>query len=156
ELERLPVEPRATRRSTRPAWPPGPASVAFTDVWFRYRYPPDGPWAHRGLTCQLPRGGPTAIVGPSGSGKSTIFALLERYYEPKSGSIAIDGRDIRAWPLPELRAAIGYVEQDAPILAGTLRDNLRLASPGATDAALPAALTLPRLQAVLDPPPHRL
>jgi ABC-type multidrug transport system fused ATPase/permease subunit len=156
ELERLPVEPAATRRSTLPAWSPGPASVAFTEVWFRYRYPPDGPWAHRGLSFQLPRGGTTAIVGPSGSGKSTIFALLERYYEPSSGSIAIDGRDIRAWPLPELRAAIGYVEQDAPILAGTLRDNLRLASPGATDEDLRAALTLTRLQDLLDRFPRGL
>ena len=60
----------------------------------------------------------TAIVGPSGTGKSTIFALLERYYEPQSGTIAVDGRDVRDWPLPELRAAIGYVEQDAPSWPG--------------------------------------
>jgi ABC-type multidrug transport system fused ATPase/permease subunit len=156
ELERLPVEPAATRRSTRPAWSPGPASVAFTEVWFRYRYLPDGPWAHRGVTFELPPGGTTAIVGPSGSGKSTIFALLERYYEPESGSIALDGRDIRTWPLPGLRAAIGYVEQDAPILAGTLRDNLRLASPDATDEDFHAALTLTRLQDLLDRLPHGL
>ena len=150
ELERLPVEPAATRRSTRSAWSSGPASVAFTEVWFRYGYPPNGPWAHRGLTFELPPGGTTAIVGPSGSGKSTIFALLERYYEPQSGSIIIDGRDIRTWPLPGLRAAIGYVEQDAPILAGTLRDNLRLASPDATDEDFRAALSLTRLQDLLD------
>jgi ABC-type multidrug transport system fused ATPase/permease subunit len=150
ELERLPVEPAATRRSMRSAWSPGPASVAFTDVWFRYGYPPNGPWAHRGLTFELPPGGTTAIVGPSGSGKSTIFALLERYYEPQSGSITIDGRDIRTWPLPGLRAAIGYVEQDAPILAGTLRDNLRLARPDATDEDFRAALSLTRLQDLLD------
>ena len=156
ELERLPVEPAATRRSTRPAWSPGPASVAFTEVWFRYRYPPDGPWAHRGVTFELPPGGTTAIVGPSGSGKSTVFALLERYYEPESGSIAIDGADIRRWPLPGLRAAIGYVEQDAPILAGTLRDNLRLASSDATDDDFRAALTLTRLQGLLDRLPHGL
>jgi ABC-type multidrug transport system fused ATPase/permease subunit len=156
ELERLPVEPVATRRSTRPAWSPGPASVAFTEVWFRYRYPPDGPWAHRGVTFELPPGGTTAIVGPSGSGKSTVFALLERYYEPESGSIAIDGGDIRTWSLPGLRAAIGYVEQDAPILAGTLRDNLRLASSDATDDDFHAALTLTRLQGLLDRLPHGL
>jgi ABC-type multidrug transport system fused ATPase/permease subunit len=156
ELERLPAEPAATRRSTPRAWFPGPASVAFTEVWFRYRYPPDGPWAHRGVTFELPPGGTTAIVGPSGSGKSTIFALLERYYEPDSGSIALDDRDIGAWPLPGLRAAIGYVEQDAPILAGTLRDNLRLASPGATDEDFRAALTLTRLQGLLDRLPHGL
>ena len=150
ELERLPVEPAAPRRSTRPAWSPGPASVAFAEVWFRYGYPPNGPWAHRGVTFELPPGGTTAIVGPSGSGKSTIFALLERYYEAENGSIALDGRDIRRWPLPRLRAAIGYVEQDAPILAGTLRDNLRLASPDATDEDFRAALTLTRLQGLLD------
>jgi ATP-binding cassette subfamily B protein len=150
ELERLPVEPVATRRSTRPAWSPGPASVAFTEVWFRYGYPPNGRWAHRGVTFELPPGGTTAVVGPSGSGKSTVFALLERYYEPESGSITLDGRDIRTWPLPGLRAAIGYVEQDAPVLAGTLRDNLRLASPDATDEDFRAALSLTRLQDLLD------
>jgi ABC-type multidrug transport system fused ATPase/permease subunit len=95
-------------------------------------------------------------VGPSGSGKSTIFALLERYYEPESGSITVDGRDIRAWPLPELRAAIGYVEQDAPILAGTLRDNLRLASPTRPTTDFHAALALTRLQDLLDRLPRGL
>jgi ABC-type multidrug transport system fused ATPase/permease subunit len=156
ELEHLPVEPTATGRSTRPGRCPGPASVAFTEVWFRYRYPPDGPWAHRGLTFQLPPGGTTAIVGPSGGGKSTIFALLERYYEPDSGGIAVDGRDIRMCPLPELRAALGYVEQDAPILAGTLRDNLRLASPDATDEDFRAVLALTRLQDLLNRLPYGL
>jgi ABC-type multidrug transport system fused ATPase/permease subunit len=156
EVQVLPIEPAATGQGTRRAWSQGPASVTFADVWFRYRYPPNGPWAHRGLTFELPPGGTTAIVGPSGAGKSTIFALLERYYEPGSGSIAIAGRDIRTWPLPELRAAIGYVEQDAPVLAGTLRDNLRLASPGATDEDFHAALTLTHLEDLLDRLPHGL
>ena len=98
----------------------------------------------------------TAIVGPSGTGKSTIFALLERYYEPQSGTIAVDGRDIRDWPLPELRAAIGYVEQDAPILAGTLRENLCLAAPDATDEDLRAAFTLTRLDDLLERLPNGL
>jgi ABC-type multidrug transport system fused ATPase/permease subunit len=156
ELEGLPAEPAAGRPGAHRIRPQGPASVAFTDVWFRYGYPPGGPWAHRGLTFGVPPGGTTAIVGPSGSGKSTIFALLERYYEPGSGSIVVDGREIRTWPLPELRAAIGYVEQDAPLLAGTLRDNLRLASPGATDEELRATLILTRLQGLLDRLPQGL
>jgi ATP-binding cassette subfamily B protein len=126
-----------------------PASVAFTEVWFRYRQSQNGSWVHRDLTFELPAGGLTAIVGPSGAGKSTIFALLERYYEPQSGTIAIDGRAIRDWPLPELRAAIGYVEQDAPILAGTLRENLGLAAPGASEEDLHAVVTLTRLKDVL-------
>jgi ABC-type multidrug transport system fused ATPase/permease subunit len=98
----------------------------------------------------------TAIVGPSGAGKSTIFALLERYYEPQSGTIAVDGRDISDWPLPDLRAAIAYVEQDAPILAGTLRENLCMATPDATDDDLRAVFSLTRLDELLERLPHGL
>jgi ATP-binding cassette subfamily B protein len=98
----------------------------------------------------------TAIVGPSGTGKSTIFALLERYYEPQSGSITLDGRDIRDRPLPELRAVMGYVEQDAPVLAGTLRENLCLAAPEASEDDLWAVLTLTSLDDLLDRLPDGL
>jgi ABC-type multidrug transport system fused ATPase/permease subunit len=158
ELQELPTEPAVAEASTGGAPSPGhqPASVAFTDVWFRYRSTEDSPWVHRGLSFQLPSGGLTAIVGPSGTGKSTIFALLERYYEPQSGTIVVDGRDIRSWPLPELRAAIGYVEQDAPVLAGTLRENLGLAAPDATEADLQAALTLTGLDDLLEQLPSEL
>jgi ABC-type multidrug transport system fused ATPase/permease subunit len=159
ELRELPTEPAARRgRTPKPSSSAGlaPASVAFTEVWFRYRYPQDSGWVHRDLNFELPPGGMTAIVGPSGAGKSTIFALLERYYEPQSGTIAVDGRDIRDWPLPELRAAIAYVEQDAPILAGTLRENLCLATPDATDDDLRAVFTLTRLDDLLERLPHGL
>jgi ABC-type multidrug transport system fused ATPase/permease subunit len=156
ELENLPTEPPTTRGTSLLASSSGPASVAFTEVWLRYRYPQDSAWVHRDLTFELPPGGMTAIVGPSGAGKSTIFALLERYYEPQSGTISVDGRDIRGWPLPELRAAIGYVEQDAPILAGTLRENLCLATPDATEDDLRAALALTRLDDLLERLPNGL
>jgi ABC-type multidrug transport system fused ATPase/permease subunit len=158
ELEDMPVELTLPAASgLHPLAPrPGPASVAFEEVWFRYRYPQSGSWVHRGLTLELPPGGMTAIVGPSGTGKSTIFALLERYYEPQSGTIAVDGRDIRHWPLPELRAAMGYVEQDAPILAGTLRSNLCLAVPDATEDELRALLTLTCLSDLLERLPDGL
>jgi ABC-type multidrug transport system fused ATPase/permease subunit len=158
EVQDLPTEPPATRGSTPlpSSSGPGPASVSFTGVWFRYRSPPDSSWVHRDLSFEVPPGGMTAIVGPSGTGKSTIFALLERYYEPQSGTIAVDGRDIRDWPLPELRAAIGYVEQDAPILAGTLRENLCLATPDATDGDFRAVLTLTRLDDLLERLPDGL
>ncbi|MFB9860982.1 ABC transporter ATP-binding protein [Salinicoccus siamensis] len=65
-----------------------------------------------------------AFVGPSGSGKSTIFALIERYYDVKGGSISIDGVDIRNIPLPVLRRNIGYVAQESAIISGTIRDNI--------------------------------
>ena len=158
ELEDMPVEltlPGASGLNP-PASGFGPASVAFKEVWFRYRYPQSSSWVHRGLTLDLPPGGMTAIVGPSGTGKSTIFALLERYYEPQSGTITVDRRDIRHWPLQELRAAIGYVEQDAPILAGTLRSNLCLAVPDATEDDLRAVLTLTRLSDLLERLPDGL
>jgi ABC-type multidrug transport system fused ATPase/permease subunit len=153
EVENFPTEP-PTRKSTPeiPSSGPGPASVSFSHVWFKYGQPGGSPWVHRDLNFELPPGGMTAIVGPSGTGKSTIFALLERYYEPQSGAIAVDGRNIHGCPLPELRAAIGYVEQEAPVLAGTLRENLCLAAPQATDDDLRAVVTLTRLDGLL----HRL
>jgi ABC-type multidrug transport system fused ATPase/permease subunit len=153
ELEDLPTEPVTTQDNV-PLQPfLGPASVVFHKVWFRYRRrrdSQDDSWVHRDLSFELPPGGMTAIVGPSGTGKSTIFALLERYYEPQSGSIAVDGRNTRDWPLPELRAAIGYVEQDAPILAGTLRENLCLAAPDASEGDLEAVLTVTGLTELLE------
>jgi ABC-type multidrug transport system fused ATPase/permease subunit len=159
ELQDLPTEPAAIRGSIPQQLSfsgPGPASVFFNEVWFRYRHSQDSSWVHRDLTFELPPGGMTAIVGPSGTGKSTTFALLERYYDPQSGTIAVDGRDIRNWPLAELRAALGYVEQDAPILAGTLRENLCLAAPDASDGDLRAVLTLTRLDDLLERLPNGL
>jgi ABC-type multidrug transport system fused ATPase/permease subunit len=152
EVQDLPAEPGGAAAGSRDSLPsrPGPASVAFREVWFRYRHPDDGPWIHRDLSFEIPAGGLTAIVGPSGAGKSTVFALLERYYEPEMGSIAVDGRDIRQWTLPDLRATIGYVEQDAPVLAGTLRENLCLAARGASDEDLRAVVTLIRLDELLE------
>jgi ABC-type multidrug transport system fused ATPase/permease subunit len=156
EVQDLPTEPTGTAARNRRVLSSrrGPASVVFREVWFRYRHPDDTPWIHRDLSFEIPAGGLTAIVGTSGAGKSTIFALLERYYEPEIGSIAVDGRDIRQWALPELRAAIGYVEQDAPVLAGSLRENLRLAAQDASDEELRAVATLTRLDEVLERLPH--
>lgn len=150
EVDQLPVEADEEPGPMDSALPNrGPAAVTFDNVWFRYRYDGDRSWAHRGLTFAIPPGGMTAIVGPSGTGKTTIFALLERFYEPTFGTVRLDGRDLRQLPLPELRGAIGYVEQDAPVLDGTLRENLCLAAPDATDADIEAAVEMALLQEVV-------
>jgi ATP-binding cassette subfamily B protein len=86
-----------------------------------------------GVSFAVPRGKRTALVGPSGAGKSTILALIERFYDPEEGEVRFGGMDVRTLDRAQLRSHIGYVEQDAPVLAGSLRDNLRLAAPDATD-----------------------
>ncbi|MGP3774458.1 ABC transporter ATP-binding protein [Streptomyces sp. SDT5-1] len=139
---------------------PGPASagavavrgglgVTFTDVVLRYPGD-DRPPAHDGVTFAAPPHGITALVGPSGAGKSTVFALLERFYDHGSGRVTVGGRDIRGWPLTDLRAALGYVEQDAPVLAGTLRENLRYAAPDASEEEVREALVRTRLDDLVD------
>jgi ABC-type multidrug transport system fused ATPase/permease subunit len=122
----------------------GPASVEFTDVRFRYRA--GHPEVQDGVSFVIAPGGMTAFVGPSGAGKTTVFSLIERFYEPDSGTVRVDGTDIREWPLSELRAAIGYVEQDAPVLSGTLRENLTFGAPRATEEELTDVLHTTRLR----------
>ncbi len=86
-----------------------------------------------GVSFEAPRGKRTALVGPSGAGKSTILALIERFYDPTDGVVRFGGLDLRTLDRTTLRSQIGYVEQDAPVLAGSLRDNLTLGAPDATD-----------------------
>tara|TARA_R100000365_G_scaffold1280_1_gene4471 strand:+ start:93 stop:2069 length:1977 start_codon:yes stop_codon:yes gene_type:complete len=109
-----------------------------------------------GVSFRVPRGSRVAIVGPSGAGKSTTLALIERFYDPTGGAILLGGADIRTLPREELRAQLGYVEQDAPTLAGTIAQNLRLASPEATDADCERVLEAVNLTEVLERSPLRL
>ncbi|NBM16918.1 ABC transporter ATP-binding protein [Streptomyces sp. GC420] len=142
----LPAEPPAEPAPLPPAGSE-PASVAFEEVCFRYA--DDLPYVHQGVTFAVPPRGMTAFVGPSGAGKTTVFSLIERFYEPESGRITLDGRELAEWAIPQLRAAIGYVEQDAPVLSGTLRDNLLLGNPGAEEAELTRVLGVTRLDGLV-------
>ncbi|MGK5448757.1 ABC transporter ATP-binding protein [Streptomyces radiopugnans] len=153
EVERLPAEHLGAGSGSAPAPAPAgtdlpePASLVFDRVGFSYRagLPP----VHREVSFTVPARGMTALVGPSGAGKTTVFSLVERFHEPDTGRVLLDGRDVRDWPLAELRAAIGYVEQDSPVLSGTLRDNLLFGVPPSGGRHLEEVLRRTRLEALV-------
>ncbi|MFF0160846.1 ABC transporter ATP-binding protein [Streptomyces sp. NPDC005263] len=153
EALRLPAEP-AVRPAPLPSPDARPAAVAFTDV--RFRYADDLPYVHHGVTFEVPAQGMTAFVGPSGAGKTTVFSLIERFYDPESGVITLDGRELADWELPRLRSAIGYVEQDAPVLSGSLRDNLLLGNPEADDDMVTRVVKTTRLDGLVSRLPDGL
>jgi ATP-binding cassette subfamily B protein len=101
------------------------------------------------VSFKIERGSRVAIVGPSGSGKSTTFSLIERFYEPTGGEILLDGQPVSSITRGALRSQIGYVEQDAPVLAGSIRANLLIGAPDATDKQLKAVLKEVNLSDVL-------
>jgi ATP-binding cassette subfamily C protein len=146
EALRLPAEPDALP-APLPAPGSAPAALAFDDV--RFRYADDLPYVHHGVTFSVPARGMTAFVGPSGAGKTTVFSLIERFYDPEAGVITVDGLPLEQWDLPRLRSAIGYVEQDAPVLSGSLRDNLLLGNPEADDADVTRVLKTTRLDGLV-------
>ncbi|MFF8613870.1 ABC transporter ATP-binding protein [Streptomyces sp. NPDC015350] len=151
EVLGIPTEREAAGRlpAVAPCAPDPRRFVRFEGVGFRYQ---DGPTVLDGVGFSVPRGSCTALVGPSGGGKSTVLALLARFYDHDAGTIRIDGRDIRDLSHEALRARLSMVEQDAPVFAGSLRENLRLGAPDATDDELCAVLKDVELGGLLDHP----
>ena len=91
------------------------------------------------VTLHIPAGETVALVGPSGGGKSTLCQLLPRFYDVDSGSISIDGHDVRKLTQGSLRRSIGIVQQDVFLFADTIRENIRYGRPDATDAEVEQA-----------------
>ena len=121
--------------------------VELRNVSFRYPQPPGADtsvrrdtFALQEITFSAEPGSLTALVGPSGSGKSTILSLIPRFWDTKSGSALIDGRDVRQIKLSSLGEMIGVVTQETHLLHASIGDNLRYARPDATDDQLWAAL----------------
>jgi subfamily B ATP-binding cassette protein MsbA len=108
------------------------ASIVLEQVSFRYPGSPEG-FLLRGIDFQVKAGEVVALVGPSGAGKSTLAGLLARFYDVTSGSIRIEGRDIRDYTLASLRRQIGIVAQDTFLFNTTVAGNIRYGRPDAAD-----------------------
>lgn len=179
EILHLPTEDQDDLAVRVAAAVPSDDAITFEHVSFRYTAPaqasgPDGATDRSGgtdrpvdatavddvvlhdVSFRVPRGSRVALVGPSGAGKSTTLALIERFYDPTDGVIRLGGVDVRGLDRADLRAQIGYVEQDAPVLAGTIRANLLLGSPDATEQDCVRVLEAVNLGEVLHRDPRGL
>jgi len=133
-IDTPPTEPNDD--DDRPALKISTARVDFNDVRFGYR---PGEVVMQGVTFTAEPGRMTALVGPSGGGKSTVFNLILRFYELDGGTIAIDGQNIASVSRRSLRRQIAYVGQDVFLFHGTIRENIAVGRPGASDDEIVAA-----------------
>ncbi len=131
----LTAEPSIDDAQARPRAADIRGEIEFRGLNFAYNGVP----VLRDITLRVPAGSTLAIVGPTGSGKSTLAALVARLYDAPPGAALIDGRPIREWPLATLRRAIGFVPQDTFLFSRTVRENIALGVPAATDAAVEQA-----------------
>lgn len=104
--------------------------ISFEDVSFRYNEQSE--YVLKGVNLEVPAGAYMALVGSSGAGKTTLCSLIPRFYDVSSGTIRIDGTDIRKVTLKSLRSQIGMVQQDVYLFAGTIFENIAYGKPGAT------------------------
>ena len=121
------------RDATRPDLVPGPGRIALEGVSFSYR---QGERVLDAIDLLAEPDKTTALVGPSGGGKSTIISLVQRLYEPEAGRVLIDGQDVTGVNTRSLRDAIAFVAQDVFLFRGSVRDNIALGRPGASEAEI--------------------
>lgn len=110
--------------------------IQYKDVSFQYT---DKEQVLKHLNIEIPAGKTCALVGPSGGGKTTICSLLPRFYDVTGGSVLVDGHDVRQLKLKSLREAIGIVQQDVYIFAGTVRENIAYGKKDATQQEIEEA-----------------
>jgi ABC-type multidrug transport system fused ATPase/permease subunit len=149
----LPAETAADPPATVAEPAPAAAALELDRVTFGYA---GGDPVLREVSFAVPYGTRTALVGPSGAGKSTVLALVERFYDVADGAVRVAGVDVRDQPREVLRAQLGYVEQEAPVLAGTIRDNLLLTAPDADETRLLAVLATVNLTEIVERTPEGL
>lgn len=134
--ELLGTEPSVPEAADATALPPVEGRIELRDVSFGYL--PDVP-VLREVSLRIEPGETMAFVGTTGAGKSTIAKLVARFHDPTGGAVLIDGHDLRTVTLASLRRQLGLVPQEPFLFAGTIRDNVAFARPGASDDELLAA-----------------
>ena len=112
-------------------------AVSFQNISFSYR---TGREVLHGINLQVPAGSCLALVGPTGAGKTTLASLVARFHDPSQGEVLLDGTSIRQIPLEELRREVGVVTQEPFLFQATIRENLELGKPGATDSEVERVL----------------
>jgi len=137
-MDDLASRPDPVTEPLSPAGPPAVADISLRGVWLRHRS--GGPWALRGIDLDLHPGRKVALVGESGAGKSSVAAALLRFRDISSGSYTIGGTDVSLLSGEQVRSVIGLAGEEAHLLAATVRDNLAIADPTATDGDLSDAL----------------
>ena len=135
--EILDTEPAVSDGPQTGAPAPVEGALAFDHVTFRYTA--DGPAVLDDVSFEVPAGTSLGIVGRTGSGKSTLVELVPRLMDPTSGTVRVDGRDVREVPLQTLRGAIGYVPQEVFLFSDTVGNNIAFGVPDAADAEVRAA-----------------
>lgn len=128
-------------------------NISYSNVGFSYSDKRD---ILRGINLDIKAGETVAFVGPSGAGKTTLCSLLPRFYDVTSGSISIDGIDIRKMKLSSLRSQIGIVQQDVFLFGGTVRENIAYGRLGATEAEIKSAAARAKLDTVIAAMPNGL
>lgn len=107
-------------------------SISLQDVSFRYA--PDEPLILSSISLEIPAGSTVALVGTSGAGKSTVINLMLRFWDPEAGRILLGGSDLRCYPMMQLRRLFSVVSQDVFLFSDSIRENIRLGRPEASDA----------------------
>jgi ATP-binding cassette subfamily B protein len=130
--------------------PPVTAHVAFESV--RFEYPGNDDPVLRGVTLAVARGETLVIAGATGSGKTTLLQLVPRLADVTAGRVLVGGRDVRDYPLPELRTAVGFAFEEATLFSASVRENVTFGAPDASEQEIEAALTAAQARFAYDLP----
>ncbi len=124
------------------------AKIEFKNVSLRYTDGADN--ALDNINLSISRGETIGIIGVTGSGKSSLASLIPRFYDAQTGTVSVDGADVKSYPVSELRAKIGIVQQRAVLFSGSVRENMQMGKPDATDAEIREALELAQAAEFVD------